>query len=255
MVITVHYAGCCNNIQRLRQFCSDRNILLLEDAAQAIGSTFEGINLGNFGDYGAVSLHSTKNLGCGEGGFLIVNNEDKLINIEHAHEKGTNRTAFIRGDIDKYTWISCGSSFLMSDFTASFLYAQLKDLDLITSLRRVVWDGYEMNIDHNLLQKHRTLTPKIHPKCNHNAHMYYLILPDADQRDQLQAYLRNLSIGSVSHYVPLHSAPAGLKYGTTMGKELTMTDKVSSGILRLPLSTNTDYNFISSAINDYFITL
>ena len=210
---------------------------LVEDAAQAIESTYKGKYLGTFGDFGCLSFHDTKNITSGEGGALFINRKDPSI-IEAAEiirEKGTNRSKFFRGLIDKYTWVDVGSSYLPSDLLAAYLYAQLEKVDQITLGRKKAYEYYRKALA-PYAKKGLFQLPTIPAKAKHNAHIFYILLPTADKRDATLTYLRAKQIGASFHYIPLHSAPQGIKSGSNP-KKLPVTTSISERLLRLPLYT------------------
>ena len=251
-IIAVHIAGACGNIEKLRDFAASHNVYLIEDAAQAFGSSYNGKRLGSFGDLATVSFHGTKNITCGEGGCLIINNQKLEPIIDILLEKGTNRKEFYSGSVNKYEWKDIGSSYIPSDVTAAFLLGNLHCHEKINNIRMDVWRGYERFFAASThLYAERI---KIHKLAHHNAHMYYIMLKDQIQRSELIAYLSSLGIGSAFHYLPLHSSAAGIKYGRCHGT-LDRTINVSNSLLRLPLSTDTNVNLVTSAINDYFCSL
>ena len=213
---------------------ADRHdLMVVEDAAQGIMASKDGRELGGIGHLGAVSFHETKNVTSGEGGALLVNDPRWVERAEIIHEKGTNRQAFFRGQIDKYTWVELGSSYPMSEINAAFLCAQLEQAEEITRRRLAIWESYHAAFaaDEDAGRLRRPIVPD---GVSHNAHMYYLLLPDTERRDGLIRHLRDRGISAVFHYVPLHSSPAGLRYGRVHG-DLTTTDDMSSRLVRLPL--------------------
>jgi dTDP-4-amino-4,6-dideoxygalactose transaminase len=232
-IIAVHYAGVSCALDELASIAERHHLLLFEDAAQGLLSTYAGRPLGGIGDLGALSFHETKNVMCGEGGALLINDDCWVERAEIIHEKGTNRRRFFRGQVDKYTWVDIGSSYVLSDLNAAFLWAQLEQAEEITRKRLTIWDRYHEAFA-DLEQRGWVRRPFIPDSCRHNAHMYYLLMDDQDQRDALIARLAEHDIQAVFHYVPLHSAPAGRRYGRTAGK-LSVTDEMSSRLLRLPL--------------------
>ena len=205
----------------------------IEDAAQGVLSTYRGRPLGGIGDFGALSFHETKNIISGEGGALLANRAEHALRAEIIREKGTNRSQFFRGQVDKYSWVSLGSSFLPSELIAAFLYAQMQEAQTITARRLALWDRYHAAFARfesaGLLRR-----PVIPAHCGHNAHMYYLLLADLDQRSAFIAHMRAADVQCVFHYVPLHSAVAGRRYGRTPGP-MTHTDALSERLVRLPL--------------------
>jgi dTDP-4-amino-4,6-dideoxygalactose transaminase len=208
-------------------------LLVVEDAAQGIMSTYKGRPLGSIGHLAALSFHETKNIISGEGGALLVNDPSYAEKAEIIREKGTNRSLFFRGQVDKYTWVDFGSSYLPSELIAAFLWAQMEDADTITKRRLEIWDTYHPNFE-NLERQGKVRRPIIPPDCTHNAHMYYLLLPDLERRTAFISALRENGIWTVFHYVPLDSSPMGEKYGRKSGT-LTQTHLLSDQLVRLPL--------------------
>lgn len=233
VIVAVHYAGVACAMEALHMLAERYGLMLIEDAAQGFASTSNGIPLGSLGALGALSFHETKNVISGEGGALIVNDEALVERAEILHEKGTNRRAFFRGQVDKYSWVDLGSSFVASELAAAFLWAQLEQGDWITAQRMAIWERYHAALAEleaaDLLRR-----PIIPPGATHNAHMYYVLLPSAAARDAALRDLRELGVSTVFHYVPLHSAPAGRRLGRAAGA-LPVTDDVSGRLLRLPL--------------------
>jgi len=232
-VMIIHYAGASCDMDRILAFCQRHDLPLIEDAAQAIGSTWRGRLLGTFGALGALSFHETKNISCGEGGALIINQADLVERAEIIREKGTNRTRYFKGLVDKYTWVDIGSSYLPSDILAAVLHAQLEEYETISARRMALWNAY----DHALrpLAGPKTfIVPHIPEMCGHNGHIYYLIMPTAEQRERFIAFMRTCGIMTPFHYVPLHSAPAGLTFGRSSGV-LPVTTDYSARLVRLPL--------------------
>jgi dTDP-4-amino-4,6-dideoxygalactose transaminase len=232
-ILPVHYAGVSCEMDSIQAIAKRHNLLVIEDAAQALLSTYKGKFLGTLGDLGTMSFHETKNVTCGEGGALLLNRSEFNEPAEIIREKGTNRSRFYRGEIDKYTWVDVGSSYLPSELNAGFLLAQLEKSREIAADRIAVWNKYHA-VFAPLEAKEVIRRPIVPEGCGHNGHMYYLLMRDADHRTRVIRCLNELGIGSVFHYVPLHSSPAGRKYGRSCG-ELRHTDNLSSRLLRLPL--------------------
>ncbi|KQT58710.1 MULTISPECIES: dTDP-4-amino-4,6-dideoxygalactose transaminase [unclassified Aureimonas] len=232
-IFVVHYAGVCAEMDPILALARRHGLMVVEDAAQALLSTYRGRPAGALGDLGCFSFHETKNVTSGEGGALAVVDPDLAERAFVIWEKGTNRRAFKLGQVDKYTWMDCGSSFLPSEITAAVLLAQLEEVERFNSERRVVWTHYHQAFA-GLEAAGLARRPFVPQHCEHNAHMYYLILRDRTARDGLIETLRERDIGAPFHYIPLHSSPAGLRYGRTEG-QLPVTDRTSSGLLRLPL--------------------
>lgn len=232
-IAPVHYAGVSCEMDTVMSIAKRRNLKVVEDAAQGVMATYKGRVLGSIGDLGAYSFHETKNVISGEGGALLVNDPELTLRAEIIREKGTDRSRFFRGEVDKYTWQEVGSSFLPGELIAAFLAAQLEEADRITEERLKNWHRY-----HDLLEplesKGLLRRPIVPDGCQHNAHMYYVLLdPQIDRRKVLDEFRRH-DIGAVFHYVPLHSSPAGKRYGRTHGT-LDITDRQSERLVRLPL--------------------
>lgn len=232
-IVPVHYAGVGCEMDVITRIADEHGLLVIEDAAQAIQSTHRGRPLGGFGALGCLSFHETKNVTCGEGGALLVNREDWVKRAEILADKGTDRQQFLRGETDSYTWVDVGSSFLASEISAAFLWAQLEQADRITHERLDVWGRYHARFA-DLERAGRLRRPIVPPECEHNAHMYHLLLEDRATRDQLIARLAERSIEAVFHYVPLHSSPVGRRAGRAHGS-LPVTDHVADRVVRLPL--------------------
>jgi dTDP-4-amino-4,6-dideoxygalactose transaminase len=221
--------------------------MVCEDAAQGLLAYYKGRALGTIGDLGCISFHETKNVVSGEGGALLINNEKFRLRAEIIREKGTNRSQFFRGQVDKYTWVDIGSSFLPSEILAALLFAQLEAAREITSERVAVWGRY-----HEAFASLSAVTrPTIPRECQHNGHLYYLLTASLEERTALLAFLKSRGIGSVFHYVPLHSAPAGLKYGRVHGT-MTHTDSCSERLLRLPLWSGLPTSDVDRVIETVF---
>lgn len=232
-IVAVHYAGVACDMNALKALADRHGLLLIEDAAQALGSTYHGRPLGAIGDLGALSFHETKNVISGEGGALLVGNPAFVERAEIIREKGTNRSAFFRGFVDKYTWVDVGGSYLPSEIIAAFLLAQLEALDVITAERLQHWQRYHDALA-PLEQAALLRRPVIPEGCEHNGHMYYVLLPDLATRSRVIQQLQERGVQSVFHYVPLHSAPAGLRFGRTPGPMIN-TDSAGDRLLRLPM--------------------
>lgn len=233
VVVAVHYGGVGCRMQSLAAICRDHGLLLVEDAAQGVGATLGGRALGAIGDLGALSFHETKNISCGEGGALLVNDPRLAERAEILHEKGTNRQRFQRGEVDHYTWVDVGSSFLMSDVTAALLSEQLERVEEITAARLEIWEAYDEAFA-GLEQAGVLRRPVIPAGARHNAHLYRLMLADRAARDRVIQALKADGIGAYFHYVPLHSAPAGRRFGRAHGP-MAVTDAAAACLVRLPL--------------------
>lgn len=232
-IVPVHYAGVACEMDTIMNIAKRYNLLVIEDAAQGIMSTYKGKPLGSIGHLGAYSFHETKNIISGEGGALLINDERFIERAEIIREKGTNRSQFFRGQVDKYTWVDIGSSYLPGEVIAAFLWAQMEEADQITSNRLAIWSFYHKALASiEMTEKlHRPVVPK---ECKHNAHMYYIVLPNLETRMQAIAQMKDVGINTVFHYVPLHDAPYGKKYGRTQG-DLLITGIAADCLLRLPL--------------------
>lgn len=246
-IVAVHYAGVACDMDQLGALAAAHGTMLVEDAAQGFAADWRESPLGTIGSLGALSFHETKNLISGEGGALVVNDPNFIDRAEILQEKGTNRRAFHRGQVDKYSWVDIGSSFVPSDMIAAFLWAQLEQADWITAQRLRIWERYHRGFagleSAGLLRR-----PVIPPQVRHNAHLYYLLLPDGAARDEALATLAELGVVAVFHYVPLHSSPAGRRYGRTSGS-LAVTDDVSARLLRLPLWVGMDNEAVQHVID------
>ncbi|OAB63460.1 dTDP-4-amino-4,6-dideoxygalactose transaminase [Leptolyngbya valderiana BDU 20041] len=251
-IVAVHYAGVACEMDKLKALSKQYGLLLIEDAAQALMSTYRKCPLGGIGDLAAFSFHETKNVISGEGGALFVNNPSLVDRAEIIRDKGTNRSQFFRGEVDKYTWVDIGSSYLPGEIIAAFLYAQLVQAKEITQSRLAAW-----NIYHQGLHKYEELKilrrPIIPEHCCHNAHMYYVIARSENERNFIIDFLKSHEINSVFHYVPLHSSPAGRKYGRVSGK-MSVTDSISSRLVRLPLWVGLDPNDVLETLEKWLET-
>ncbi len=232
-IFAVHYAGYPADMDALADIARTHDLILVEDAAQALGSTYKGRLAGSLADLGAFSFHETKNIISGEGGALVINNPDLIERAEIIREKGTNRSRFLRGQVDKYTWVDIGSSFLPGELTAAFLYAQLEQASTITARRQGFFDHYVAAFQELAAQGRLTL-PQVPEHTTGNGHMFYLMLRDVDDRDAFIAHMKAAGINAVFHYVPLHSAPGGLKFSRSAG-DMQVTNTVSDTLVRLPM--------------------
>jgi len=232
-IVPVHYAGVACEMDTIMAIANRHGLRVVEDAAQGVMSSYKGRALGSIGDLGAYSFHETKNVISGEGGAFLVNDPALVLRAETVREKGTDRSRFFRGEVDKYTWQEAGSSFLPGELIAAFLWAQLEEADRITQDRMASWNRYHELLEP--LESQGILRRPIVPEdCQHNAHMYYVLLAPEIDRQAVLAELKQNEISSVFHYVPLHSSPGGLRYGKICG-ELAMTDTLSERLIRLPL--------------------
>lgn len=233
VLVPVHYAGVGCEMNTIMNIAQKYNLKVVEDAAQGVMSTYKGKALGTIGDFGCFSFHETKNYTMGEGGALLVNDSKYIEKAEIIREKGTNRSKFYRGQIDKYTWVDYGSSYLPSELNAAYLWAQLELAKEINTNRLSIWNTYHTGLQ-NLQKQGKLQLPFIPENCIHNAHMFYIKTKNLEERTNLINYLKKNEIQSVFHYVPLHSSPAGLKFGKFYGKDI-YTTRESERLLRLPM--------------------
>ena len=252
-IFPVHYGGVSCNMDRLMQLAGDYNLMVVEDAAQGIGASFRGRALGSIGHLGAFSFHSTKNVSCGEGGALCINSPDLVERAEIIREKGTNRSKFLRGEIDKYTWVDVGSSHVPSEILCAFLFAQLEGLGQIGNRRREVFHFYQSCLrcyeDQGLFR-----LPIVPQGSDTNYHIYYILLNDVITRDAFMAHLNRTGISAVSHYVPLHSSPMGKRFGYREG-DLPVTEDLSQRLVRLPIfpsMTEEEQAYVVNQISLFF---
>jgi dTDP-4-amino-4,6-dideoxygalactose transaminase len=246
-IVPVHYAGTACEMDAIVSLAADHGLLVIEDAAQGIMSTYRERALGAIGQLGCVSFHETKNVICGEGGALLVNEPGWIERAGILHDKGTNREQFLRGQVEKYTWVDLGSSYLTSEINSAFLWAQLEQADAITQQRLTIWSAYHDRLG-ELEEGGKLRRPVVPDGCSHNAHMYYLLAPDRERRDLLIDRLAEREIQAVFHYVPLHSSPAGLRLGRTAGA-LPVTDSTSDRLVRLPLWVGMDDSHIDRVVD------
>ena len=249
-IVAVHYAGISCDLVKLRQLADSYDLPLIEDAAQAIFASSHSKPLGSFGDLATVSFHETKNISCGEGGCLILNNTSFIERAEIIREKGTNRTLFFRGKVNKYNWVDIGSSYLPGEISAAFLCAQLENGKDITSKRLDIWHEYLKFFD-SCPDVKGFKVMKVPTYSLHNAHMFYIISPDPVHRQKLIDHMRSHSISCVFHYVPLHSSPAGKEYATFVG-DMHNTDRAGSCLLRLPLYPSLDISYTLESLKPFF---
>lgn len=232
-IVAVHYAGVACEMDTIMEIAGRHGLLVIEDDAQGMGSSYKERPLGSIGHLATVSFHETKNIISGEGGALLVNSPRFIERAEMIREKGTNRSQFFRGMVDKYSWVDIGSSYLPSELIAAFLWAQIEEADAITQRRLAIWNTYHQWLA-SLEEKGKIRRPVIPNDCKHNAHMYYLLLPSLELRTDFIDSLKEEGISAVFHYVPLHDSPMGKKYGRTSG-DLTNTRELSERLVRLPL--------------------
>ncbi|MCQ2493266.1 MAG: dTDP-4-amino-4,6-dideoxygalactose transaminase [Lachnospiraceae bacterium] len=232
-IVPVHYAGVACEMDTIMDIAKRHNLIVIEDAAQGIMSTYKGKALGTIGNFGALSFHETKNYSMGEGGALLIRDEKDIEDAEIIREKGTNRSKFFRGQIDKYTWVNQGSSYLPSDMNAAYLYSQLEVADEINEARIANWNRYYKGLE-ELKDAGKIELPVIPEGCVHNAHMFYIKAKDIEERSALIEFLKSKGIMCVFHYIPLHTAPAGIKFGRFDGED-EYTTKESERLARLPM--------------------
>ena len=235
-IVPVHYAGVSCEMDVILDIAYRHGLLVIEDAAQALGSTYKGRNLGTLGDLATFSFHETKNIVSGEGGALVINNLRFVERAEIIREKGTNRSRFFRDEVDKYTWVDIGSSYLPSELVAAFLYAQLQHIDKINSRRMYIWKLYEEML-HDLEQSGVVCLPVIPEYCEHNGHLFYLLMRTHGEQTDLLEKLKDEGINAVFHYIPLHATDAGQRFGRT-GSTMRVTEELPWRLLRLPLYLN-----------------
>ena len=233
VIVPVHYAGVGCEMDTIMDIAKRHNLQVVEDAAQGVYAFYKGRGLGSIGDYGCYSFHETKNYSMGEGGALAIRDEDKTERAEIIREKGTDRSKFLRGAIDKYTWVDMGSSYLPSELNAAYLLAELEEVDMINDNRLASWNAYYELLT-PLAEEGRVELPVVPEECSHNAHMFYVKTANIEERTALTAFLKENGIGSAFHYVPLHSAPAGSRFGRFHGEDKYTTNTFER-LLRLPM--------------------
>ena len=251
-IMAVHYAGVACEMDTIMDIAARHNLKVIEDAAQGVMSSYKGRALGTIGDFGCYSFHETKNYSMGEGGALLIRDPEHNDDAEILREKGTNRARFFRGQVDKYTWVNYGSSYLPSDMNAAYLWAQLQEADRINDNRLAIWNTYSQAFA-PLAAAGRIEVPTIPEGCVHNAHMYYIKLLDLDDRTAFIKYLKDKGIVAVFHYVPLHSAPAGRKFGRFHGEDRYTTSE-GDRLVRLPLYyglTPEDQEYVIATAMEY----
>lgn len=254
-IMPVHYAGVSCEMDTIMDIANRHNLIVIEDAAQAIGSTYKGKACGTIGDYGCLSFHETKNLSMGEGGALLIQNSDNIERAEIIREKGTNRSKFWRGEIDKYTWVDAGSSYLPSELNAAYLFAQMDNYEEIQRCRMNTWHLYYSLLE-SLKNDGVLDLPQIPNDCEHNAHMFYIKARDLEKRTELISFLKEEGVETAFHYIPLHSAPAGCKFGRFNGKD-NYTTQESERLLRLPMYygiSDDQIVLISEKIKQFYFT-
>ena len=252
-IIPVHYAGVGCEMDKIMAIAAKYNLKVIEDAAQGVKASYKGKALGSIGDYGCFSFHETKNYCMGEGGAILLRDPDMIEEAEIIREKGTNRSKFFRGQIDKYTWVDKGSSYLPSELNAAYLWAQLEMADEIQNYRMNIWNRYYKEFK-ALEESGKLRLPIIPTDCTHNAHMFYIITRSLEERTAFIQFMREKDILAVFHYIPLHSAPAGLKYGRFDGED-EVTTPYSERLVRLPLYyklTDEDLQTVINAVKEFF---
>lgn len=250
-ILVVHYAGISVDLDPLIEICQRHNLALIEDAAQAIGTTYKGRSLGTIGKFGALSFHETKNIICGEGGALLINDSEFISRAEIIREKGTNRSAFFRGEVDKYNWVDIGSSFLPSDINAAFLYAQLESFDAIQSRRLELWNRYQSGLAD--LVKSEVQVPMVPNYSSNNAHIYFIVTRSLNERTKLLSFLRDVGVHATFHYQPLHKS----KFWTSRysSLDLPQVERYSDQLLRLPLFhelLESDVDHVTNSIRQFY---
>lgn len=254
-IVAVHYGGVACEMYKINDIAMRHNLLVIEDAAQAVDSYYNGKPLGSIGHLSAFSFHETKNIISGEGGMIVLNDDTFIKRAEIIREKGTNRAAFFRGEVDKYNWVDIGSSFLPSELTAAFLYAQLEKMDDIQKKRKLLWNRYYENLKH-LEGKGKIILPHIPGFATNNAHLFYILCKTLEERTRLMAFLKNNDILSVFHYISLHKSP--FYAGKHDGRVLKNSDYFTDCLLRLPMYYELslkDVDFISEKISGFYKTL
>ena len=255
-IIPVHYAGQSCEMKAINDFAKNNGLYVIEDAAQSVGAYYHGQHSGTIGDIGCFSFHETKNIMCGEGGALLINNPKFIEQAEIIREKGTNREAFFRNETELYTWVDQGSSYLPSELQMAFLYAQLENIEQVIKRRRKAVEYYDIHLK-PLEERGLLSLPKFLQHNKVNYHLYAILCRDQQERSKLIEYLKDRGIGAVFHYIPLHSSPAGKRLSrTAKGSELPVTDMISGQLLRLPVYydiTIEEQNNVVSALNDFYI--
>ncbi|MBO5210049.1 MAG: dTDP-4-amino-4,6-dideoxygalactose transaminase [Lachnospiraceae bacterium] len=252
-IVPVHYAGVGCEMDKIMEIAKKHNLMVVEDAAQGIMASYKGKPLGTFGEFGCFSFHETKNFSMGEGGALLIRDEKYIENAEIYREKGTDRSKYFRGQVDKYRWQNYGSSYLPSDMNAAYLYAQLELAEEITKARMDRWNEYREQLT-PLAEEGRIELPYIPEYCEHNAHMFYIKTKDIQERERLIDYLKERNVHAVFHYIPLHSAPAGIKFGRFCGED-KYTTKESERLLRLPMFyklTSNEVEYITEQVKAFY---
>ena len=251
VIVPVHYAGIACEMDAITGLAQAHDLFVIEDAAHALPASYNGRELGSIGSLGALSFHETKNVSCGEGGALLVNDAGLIAQAEVLQNKGTNRAGFERGEVDRYEWTGPGSSFTASDIAAAYLWAQLEAIDSITEQRMEVWRAYHEALE-PAEREGKVRRPVVPPGCEHNGHLYYLLVTGPPGRDTLIERLDRRGVNAVFHFQPLHLAPAGKRYGRSSGS-LEVTERVAGQVIRLPMWTGMgerEVQHVVSAVND-----
>ena len=252
-IVPVHYAGVGCEMDTIMDIARKHHLLVIEDAAQGVMSSYKGKALGTIGDYGCYSFHETKNYSMGEGGALLIKDPDMIERAEIVREKGTNRSKFFRGQIDKYTWVDAGSSYLPSELNAAYLWAQLEQADMVNDNRLKSWNLYKELLT-PIAEKEYITLPYIPEECTHHAHMFYIKTKNLEERSALISYLKENGVLAVFHYIPLHGAPAGQKYGEFIGED-KYTTRESERLVRLPMYYNLseeDITYVAELISRFY---
>lgn len=247
VIVPVHYAGVGCEMDKIMSIAKKYNLFVVEDAAQGVMAYYKNNPLGTIGDFGCYSFHETKNYSMGEGGAISIIDPEFVERAEIIREKGTDRSKFFRGQVDKYTWVDFGSSYLPSEINAAYLYAQLEEADFINNWRISIWNRYYSGL--KVLENDKLIRlPYVPEECKHNAHMFYIKTSSLEERTKLISHLKKYDILSVFHYIPLHTSPAGLKYGRFHGEDV-YTTRESEKLLRLPLYFNLKHEQVDHIIN------
>ena len=251
-IIPVHYAGIGCEMDKIMEIAKDSNLVVIEDNAHGLFGKYKGKYLGTFGEIATQSFHETKNFSCGEGGAIFLNHDKYINRAQIIREKGTNRSAFLDGQVDKYSWVDIGSSYLPSDLLAAFLFAQIERKEIIQNKRKIIWDKYKTHLE-SWAEKNKVILPYVPDYCDQAYHMFYLILENNELRNKFIMHLKNKGILAVFHYVPLHSSEMGLKLGNNIS-DCPITSDISSRLVRLPFYNNlskNDQNHIIEAIKQF----
>ena len=251
-ICVVHYGGVACEMEQIMAIAKTHNFLVIEDNAHGLFAKYKGNHLGTFGQFATQSFHETKNITCGEGGALLINDEQYIERAEILREKGTNRSRFLRGQVDKYTWVDIGSSWVMSDLLAAILWGQLQRADQINSLRMILWERYDREL-RDWAEQHGVLRPFVPRDCQHVGHVYHLRFQEGSQRERFIAHMRNLNISCVFHYQPLHISPVGMRFGGYLG-QCPVAEKAGECLVRLPMYntlTESDQSRVIEAVQQF----